>query len=102
MARGQFRDVGELRVAMDALFDLLSHAPVIGPALRDANVPRRFVFTDFGPTRDAAAARAAAEGALQWTWQGDPPWRPALVLHMRSDVANRFWQGKLNILFAVA
>ncbi len=102
MARGQFRDVDELRAVMDALFSLLSHDPEIGPALRDADVPQRFVFTDPDAILDVAAAPAGGDGALRWTWEGDAPWQPVVTLRMRSDVANRFWQGKLNPVLAAA
>ena len=56
MAKGQFRDVDELRSVMDALFTLLAHDPRIGPALRDADVAQRFEFTDLGAVLDVAPA----------------------------------------------
>jgi hypothetical protein len=102
VAKGQFRDVDELRSVMDALFTLLANDPGIGPALRDANVPQRFEFTDLGATLDVAPADRDAPAALRWEWGGAAPWQPAVTMRMRSDVANRFWQGKLNPLLAVA
>jgi len=102
LAKGQFRDVDELRSVMDALFTLLAHDPAIGPALRDADVPQRFEFSDFGAVLDIAPAGADEPAALRWEWGGAAAWQPAVTMRMRSDVANRFWQGKLNPLLAVA
>ena len=102
MAKGQFRDVDELRSVMDALFTLLANDPTIGPALRDADVPQRFEFTDHGAILDVAPAAPDADAALRWEWGGTAPWQPAVTMRMRSDVANKFWQGKLNPLLAVA
>jgi hypothetical protein len=102
MARGRFRDAGELRAVMDGLFQMLSDDPQIGPALRRADTPQRFEFTDFGETLDVAPAPAGEPANLRWTWSGDAPWTPAVTMRLKSDVANSFWQGKLNVILATA
>ena len=102
MAKGQFRDVDELRSVMDALFTILAHDPRIGPALRDADVAQRFEFTDLDAVLDVAPTGPDEAAAVRWEWGGAPPWEPVVTMRMRSDVANRFWQGKLNPVFAVA
>ena len=101
MARRGFAGSGELRAVMDLLFGLLSSDPQFGPALRAAGTRQRFVFTDLGETLDVAPAEEGS-GALRWAWGGDPGWEPDVTLRLRSDVANAFWQGRLNPALAVA
>jgi hypothetical protein len=102
---GSFRDERELREVMDALFELLATDPEIGPRLRDARTPQRFVFSDHDETLDVDASsddEAAAGRFLVWGWGGDTGIQPVVTMRMRSDTANGFGQGKVNPVLANA
>jgi len=102
----RFQDVAELHRVLDRLFDLLSKDPDVGPRLRAKDTPQRFVFTDFGTTLDvwpADGKRARTGHNLSWAWDKKaPPRKPDLILEMTSDVANRYFQGRENVPFALA
>lgn len=102
MAKDVFNSPEEFREVMDRTFAMMSEDPEMGPKLREADVPQRFEFTDHGAILDVAPAAPDADAALRWEWGGTAPWQPAVTMRMRSDVANKFWQGKLNPLLAVA
>jgi hypothetical protein len=97
-----FRDADELRSVLGELFDVLSHDPAIGPALRRANTPQRFVFTDLDVVLDVAAAPVDGPAALVIHWGGDPGWEPVVTMRMASSVANGFFQGAVNPVLANA
>jgi hypothetical protein len=105
MGKGEFRDEEEFRTVLDGLFEALATHPQIGPDLREARFPHRFEFPDYSATLDlqGASEEDAAQGRhLIWTWGGSDGFAPEITLRMRSDVANRLWQGKLNPMLAVA
>ena len=97
-----FRDADELRSVLGELFDLLSRDPAIGPALRAARTPQRFVFTDLDVILDVAAAPEEGPEALVIHWGGDPGWEPEVTMRMASSVANGFFQGAVNPIVANA
>lgn len=103
---GSFRDKDEVRRLFDRLFTALSRDPEIGPKIRAARTPQRYVFSDFGlvlNVRDAPDKLAAKGDNLYWVW-GDKKrqWTPDVSLTMTSDVANRYFQGRENIPLALA
>jgi hypothetical protein len=105
MASGSFRDEHELREVMDALFEMLATDPEIGPRLRDARTPQRFVFSDLDETLDVGGAsdeQAAAGRFLVWAWGEDTGIEPEVTMRMSADTANGFWQGKVNPVIANA
>jgi hypothetical protein len=101
-----FRDAAELRKVFDELFTMLSTDPDVGPRLRDKGSRQRYVFTDLGVTLDVAPAdgkRVARRHNLKWVWDKRKlDWQPDVVVTMSSDVANRYFQGKENVPFAIA
>ena len=96
-----FRDADELRAVFDALFGLISDDDEIGAALAAARTPQRFVFSDLGEVLDVAANDTPG-GYLIWEWGGEPAWAPEVVMMLTSEVANAFWQGKVNPVIAQA
>lgn len=96
-----FASAAEFRQVMDAVFAMMSDDPRMGPKLRDADVPQRFEFTDFDLVLNVRAG-APEEGAnLHWEWSEDVPWTPKVWMKMSSQTANRYFQGRENIAFAI-
>jgi hypothetical protein len=99
-----FRDRKEFREVLEHVFVLMNEHPEVGRTLRDAHAPHRFVFDDLGLELNVTAAPDSKERAgrfLDWTW-GPVSWRPTVTLTMSSETANRFFQGKENLPFALA
>ena len=98
---GAYRSTEEFREVTDRTFALLRDDPTMGPALRAADAPQRFEFTDLDLV---ANIRAGGEGEphLVWRWSDAIDWAPKTEITMTSEVANRFFQGKLNVPIALA
>lgn len=97
----EFDSPKEFRQVMDRVFTLMSEDAEMGPALRDADVPQRFEFSDL----DAVVnVRAGGEGEdnLVWEWTDDVAWEPKVRMTMSSETANRYFQGKENVVVAIA
>ena len=99
-----FRNKDEFKKVFEHIFALMNEHPEVGRPLRDAHAPHRFLITDLGLELNvtAAANREEQNGRfLKWVW-GPPDWEPMITLKMSSETANRFFQGKENVAFAVA
>ena len=99
-----FRDEAEFRRVFERIFELMNETPEVGRKLRDARAPHRFLITDMGLEFNVDGAPAADEPKgkfLRWAW-GKAPWEPVITMQFKSDVANRFFQGKENIAVALA
>jgi hypothetical protein len=96
-----FRSAEELREVLDRLLTEIDQDPVIGPRLRSARVPHRFVLTDVGIVLNVASSEQDGH-CLRWEFSDEIDWKPALTLEMESPVANRYLQGKENLAIAVA
>jgi hypothetical protein len=99
-----FRSADEFREVMDRAFGLMSADPQMGPKLREADTPQRFVFPDVKLVVNVAPAGDAgdSEHNLVWEWTDDVAWDPAVKMEMTSEVANRYFQGRENIAMAIA
>ena len=86
---------------MDRTFALMSDDPAIGPALRRADTPQRFEFTDLDLVVNIRAG-ALQEPNLAWEWSDDVDWEPKVKMAMSSETANRYFQGKENVALAIA
>jgi hypothetical protein len=73
----------------------------MGPKLRYAETPQRFVFPDLDLVVNITAG-ADGEANLVWVWSDDVDWEADVEMRMDSDVANRYFQGKENIAMAIA
>lgn len=96
-----YRSTEEFREVTDRVFCLLRDDPTMGPALRDADAPQRFQFTDLDLVLNVRAG-AAGEPNLVWEWSDDVAWESRTEIKMTADVANRYFQGKLNVPVALA
>jgi hypothetical protein len=103
MASSEFKSADEFREVMDRVFDLMSTDPDMGPKLRDAETPQRFVFPDLDEVVNITAAEDDSDGQnLVWVWSDDIDWEPEVEMKMDSTVANKYFQGKENVAMAIA
>jgi hypothetical protein len=97
-----FSSPAEFREVMDRVFGMMDEDPQMGPRLRDADVPQRFEFSDVGMVVNIRAAGDGEDGNLHWEWDDDVDWEPKVRMAMSSETANRYFQGKENVLTAMA
>ncbi|MBP1605823.1 MAG: hypothetical protein H6Q08_1197 [Acidobacteria bacterium] len=100
----KFKDTDEFKRIFEQIFQLMNEHPEVGKTLRDAHAPHRFEITDLGLEFNVTAAPQSDEKKgryLKWVW-GPCDWEPVIQMKMASDVANRYFQGKENIMLAVA
>jgi hypothetical protein len=97
-----FRGPDEVREVMDRLFAMMDEDPHMGPALRDAEVPQRWEFTDVDLVVHVRGTREGEPGNLHWEWGEQVDWEPKVTMSMSSETANRYFQGKENVAFALA
>jgi hypothetical protein len=97
-----FRSAEEFREVMDRVFTMMSEDPEMGPKLRDADVPQRFEFVDVDLVMNVRAGRPDEDANLYWEWTDEVPWSPSVRMKMSSETANRYFQGRENVAFAIA
>jgi hypothetical protein len=97
-----FTSAKEFREVMDRVFTMMSEDPEMGPKLRDADVPQRFEFVDFDLVMNVRAGRPGEDANLYWEWTDEVPWSPSVRMKMSSETANRYFQGRENVAFAIA
>ena len=101
MADPEFDSAKEFRTVIDEIFTMMSEDPEMGPALRDADTPQRFEFTDVDLVVNIRAG-GDGEDNLVWEWSDDVDWEPRVKMAMSSEVANKYFQGKENVAMAIA
>jgi hypothetical protein len=103
MGSSDFKSREEFRAVMDRAFELMSTDPDMGPKLRDARTPQRFVFPDLDEVVNITYNDdESSDRCLRWEWSDDVDWEPEVEMKMDSAVANRYFQGKENIAMAIA
>ena len=103
MGSSAFESPEEFREVMDRVFELMSTDPEMGPKLRDAQTPQRFVFPDVDEVVNITYNDDdASEVNLVWEWTDDVDWEAEVEMKMDSNVANKYFQGKENIAMAIA
>jgi hypothetical protein len=103
MESSTFESPAEFREVMDRVFKLMSTDPEMGPKLREAETPQRFVFPDLDEVVNITAAEDDSDGQnLVWVWSDDVDWEPEVEMKMDSAIANKYFQGKENIAMAIA
>ncbi len=95
------RSEAEFREVTDRAFALMCDDAEMGPALRAADAPQRFEFTDLDVVVNVRAG-AAGEPHLVWEWAEEVSWTPKTEIAMSSEIANRFFQGRVNVPVALA
>jgi hypothetical protein len=97
----EFESSREFREVMDRTFALMSEDAAMGPALRDADTPQRFEFTDMDLVVNIRAG-GQDEPNLVWEWSDEVGWDPKVKMTMSSETANKYFQGKENVAIAIA
>jgi hypothetical protein len=98
----KFNSADEFRTVMDRVFSIMNEDPDMGPKLRDADVPQRFLFEDVDLVVNIRAAREGEDGNLHWQWTDEVDWDPKVRMTMSADTANRYFQGKENVAVSIA
>lgn len=96
-----FASPNEFREVMNRVFQMMSDDPEMGPRLRDADVPQRFEFDDLDLVMNVRAGRADEEANLAWEWTDEIDWSPKVRMTMSSETANRYFQGRENVAYAI-
>ena len=97
-----FQSAQELRAVMDRVFAMMSEDAEMGPRLRAAEVPQRFEFDDFDLVVNVRTGRPGEDENLVWRWSDDVDWEARVLMSMSSETANRYFQGKENVVTALA
>jgi hypothetical protein len=96
-----FASKRELRDVLDRLLSEIDKDPRLGPRLRSARVPYRFVVPDLGLVLEVAGSEEGSH-SLKWKFADSPSTDSVLTLEMDSAVANRYLQGRENVAIAIA
>ena len=103
MGSSAFESPEEFREVMDRVFELMSTDPDMGPKLRDAQTPQRFVFPDVDEVVNITYNDdESGDDNLYWEWSDDVDWEAEVEMKMDSAVANKYFQGKENVPMALA
>ena len=103
MGSSDFKSPEEFREVINRVFELMSTDPEMGPKLRDAQTPQRFVFPDVDEVVNITYNDdESSDACLVWEWTDDVAWEAQVEMKMDSDVANKYFQGKENIAMAIA
>ena len=99
---GYFRDSAELQQILGGFFEQMRTDPELGPQVRAAAVEVTFFFTDPDLTVTIDAVNPPQQGGDFNINYGPTELEPPLKLTMAADTAHRFWQGRLNVMMALA
>jgi hypothetical protein len=103
MGSSDFKSPDEFREVIDRAFELMSTDPEMGPRLREAQTPQRFVFPDLDKVVNITwNDDESSDACLRWEWTDDVDWEAEVEMKMDSAVANKYFQGKENIAMAIA
>jgi hypothetical protein len=97
-----FASPQEFRDVIDRVFRLMSEDAEMGPRLRAADVPQRFEFDDLALVVNVRPGRPGERANLHWEWSGEVDWTPKVRTTMSSETANRYFQGRENMAYAIA
>jgi hypothetical protein len=97
----RFRDAGEMRELLDRVLTEVDGDEKAGPLLRATGMRMRLRCPDLDVDVNIGASEDPAH-YVEWSFEGDPPWKPKLELTMDSATANEFLQGQTSIPVAIA
>jgi hypothetical protein len=100
-SEARFKSKAEMREVLERLLTTIDGDPEMGPSMRSARVPHRFVCSDLDLVCNITSSEEG-EHCLRWSFSDDVDWEPALTLEMSSAVANRYLQGQENLAIAIA
>lgn len=90
----------------DTIGELMQRAktdPIVGPKIAKSGVIIQFRYTDpDAVTTVNAKAKPTQPGAFVDVFNGTTTLKPDIEMTMPADIAHQFWQGKLNLVQALA
>ncbi len=98
-----FKGYDDFQKVFDALMNELISHPLIGPKLARSKMIIQFQYTDPDAQITANFKDPAKDPKLagDFVW-GQTEWQPDVVFKQSADFSNRFWQGKENVIAALA
>jgi hypothetical protein len=100
---GVFQDSQQFYETVGELMDRAKSDPVIGPKIAKSGVVLQFRYTDpDAVTTINAKGKPTQPGAFVDVIQGKTDLKPDIEMSMQADVAHQFWQGKVNLVEALA
>lgn len=98
---GLFKDSKDLETVFTAFIaEILAH-PLIGPKLTRSKMIIQFQYTDPDHQITINLKDPTKEGDLPFAW-GPTSLKPDVMFKQSADFSNRFWQGKENVIAAMA
>lgn len=90
----------------DTVGELMQRAktdPIVGPKIAKSGVILQFRYTDpDAVTTVNAKSKPTQPGAFVDVFNGPTDLKPDIEMSMAADVAHQFWQGKVNLVQALA
>ena len=100
---GIFKDSQQFYDTVGDLMDRAKTDPVIGPKIAKSGVIIQFKYTDpHAVTTINAKSKPSQPGAFVDVINGPTALKPDIEMTMAADVAHQFWQGKVNLVEALA
>ncbi len=100
---GIFKDSQQFYDTVGDLMDRAKTDPVIGPKIAKSGVIIQFKYTDpDAVTTINAKGKPSQPGAFVDVINGPTALKPDIEMTMAADVAHQFWQGKVNLVEALA
>lgn len=100
---GVFQDSQQFYDTVGELMQRAKTDPVIGPKIAKSGVIIQFKYTDpTAVTTINAKAKPTQPGAFVDVFNGPTDLKPDIEMTMAADVAHQFWQGKVNLVEALA
>jgi hypothetical protein len=100
---GIFRDSEQFYETVGELMDRAKKDPQVGPKIAASGIIIQFRYTDpEAMTTVDAKDKPTQPGAFADVIHGPCDLKSDITLAMKADVAHAFWQGKVNLLGAIA
>ena len=99
----KFKSSEEVYATIGELMDRAKTDPAVAPKIAKSGVVIQFHYTDPEATTTVnAKSKPTQPGAIIDVHQGPTTLKPDIVMTMTSDMANLFWNKKVNLLAALA
>jgi hypothetical protein len=98
-----FQNTQQFYDTVGELMDRAKSDPVVGPKIAKSGVILQFRYTDPDAlTTINARGKPTQPGAFVDVIHGKTDLKPDIEMSMQADVAHQFWQGKVNLVEALA
>ena len=98
-----FKDSAQFYETVGALMDIAKQDANVGPKIAKSGIVIQFKYTNpDAMTTVNAKDKPTQPGAYADVIHGDCALKPDVVMTMKADIAHAFWQGKVNLISALA